>query len=381
MTSGTPTTLLSALALLGAAHLLAPSPALAAGYTVHYLLSNQAGADHRDAKLRNAWGMAFQRKNFLWINQNRSGASGIYAGDGSKAGVEVTIPLPAAPLRPDVDPHASAPTGIVANAANNFFVSNDPLWPAQFIFATEDGTIAAWFEGEGTDATREIDNSLSGAHCKPTPKATCQGAVYKGLALGKSKTRGALLYATNFRSGKVEVYDDTYQPVDLGAAAFVDSKIPAGYAPYNIVNLGGKLYVTYARQDAAKHDSVSCKRCGFVDVFTADGALVRRLVPKAGNQKLNAPYGVAIADDTFWPGGAVLVGNFGDGRINAYTMAGAWIATMKDASNKPIVLDGLWAILFPGAKGFGDSDPTKLYFTSGPTGEANGRFGTVSVAP
>ena len=379
-TSGTATTLLSALALLGAATVLAPSSALA-GYKVHYLLSDQAGADHLDRKLRNAWGMAFQPKNFLWINQNRSGASGIYAGDGSPAGVAVVVPRPPAPRRPDIDPKFSAPTGIVANTANNFFVSNDPAWPAKFIFATEDGTIAAWFEGEGTDATLEIDNSLNGANCKPKPKVNCQGAVYKGLALGNSKTHGALLYATNFRSGKVEVYDSSYAPVNLGAAAFADNRIPAGYAPYNIVNIGGQLYVTYAQQDAAKHDSVSCARCGFVDIFSVDGALLTRLIPKSGNQKLNAPYGIAVAGSAFWPGGAVLIGNFGDGKINAYSPAGAWLGVLSDAAKKPIVLQGLWAILFPGAKGFGDSDPSKLYFTSGPNGEADGRFGTLAVAP
>jgi uncharacterized protein (TIGR03118 family) len=139
--------------------------------------------------------------------------------------------------------------------------------------------------------------------------------------------------------------------------------------------------VTYGKQDAAKHDSVSCARCGFVDIFTPDGALVRRLVPKAGNQKLNAPYGVAIAGDTFWPGGAVLIGNFGDGRINAYSRAGAFLGVLRNAANNPIELQGLWAILFSGAKGFAGSDPNKLYFTSGPNGEADGRFGTLTPVP
>jgi uncharacterized protein (TIGR03118 family) len=226
-----------------------------------------------------------------------------------------------------------------------------------------------------------IDNSLNGANCKPKPKATCQGAVYKGLALARSKTHGHLLYATNFRSGKVEVYNRLFKPVNLGASAFVDHRIPAGYSPYNIVALNNQLYVTYGKQDSAKHDSVSCPRCGFVNIFTTDGVLVKRLIPAGKNAQLNAPWGIAIAPASFWPGGAVLVGNFGDGRINAFDNAGKFLGALQNAATKkPIALPKLWAITFTGNHGPPHSDPHALYFSSGPNDETNGRFGSIAVS-
>ncbi len=326
--------------------------------------------------------MAFLPGDLFWIGDNKTGVSTLYDGAGNIDSLVVKVPLPPPPLRLDINPKASAPTGVVSNTANDFFVDGDPFWPARFIFDTEDGTISGWFDTGGPFAYIEVDNSLNGANCKPMPAANCQGAVYKGLALGRNKTRGALLFATNFRSGQIEVYDNTFKPISLGATAFVDSRIPAGYAPYGIANLGGDLYVTYASQDAAKHDSVSCMGCGFVNIFNTNGRLLRRLIPAARNGHLNAPWGVALAPDSFWPGGAVLVGNFGNGRINAFDGTGKFLGALGDAATKlPMRIPNLWTIMFTGANGPPSTNPSALYFTSGPRSEVAGRFGSITPAP
>jgi uncharacterized protein (TIGR03118 family) len=357
-------------------------PAHAANdYNVVYLVSNQTGAKHEDANLQNPWGVAFLPGDYFWLADNNSGLSTLYDGAGGIQSFTVEIPLPPPPRRPDINPKASAPTGIVANSADDFFVENDPNWPALFMFDSEDGTIAGWFSTEGTSADIVVDNSLNGLHCKPKPLADCQGAVYKGLALGTNKTKGALLFATNFRSGKVEVYNSKFQQISLGATAFVDAKIPGGYAPYGIANLGGNLYVTYAKQDTPKHDSVACMGCGFVDIYTTAGALVSRLVPAGKNAQLNAPWGVALAPSTFWTGGAILVGNFGDGRINAFDHTGKFLAALHNAAtNMPVRIVNLWTIMFTGPDGPPKSSPGALYFTSGPGSQTDGRFGSITPA-
>lgn len=367
---------LSAAILVSAVGLASAS--YASNYEIAILVSNGSDGATKDTRLRNAWGLAFLPGEDFWVNDAATGFSTIYDGNGLISGPAVTVPLPPKPRRPDIG-RKSAPTGLVSNTGNNFFVDHDPFWPSRFIFASEDGTISGWWDGAGTMASIQIDNSLNGANCKPKPSASCQGAVYKGLALAKSKKHGNLLYATNFRSGKVEVYDDKWQPVDLGARAFRDTLIPAGYAPYGIFNLGGKLYVTYGKQDADKHDSVSCAGCGFVNIFDTDGGIVRRLIKAGSNTQLNAPWGVAIAPDDFYTGGAVLVGNFGDGRINAYTPTGSYLEALSDsATEMPLVIDGLWSIMFTGPNGPPNSDASKLYFTAGPFDESSGRFGTLS---
>jgi uncharacterized protein (TIGR03118 family) len=355
-------------------------PAAAAdGYTVDHLVSNQPGAKHTDHHLQNPWGVAFLPNAPFWISDNNSGVSTLYDGAGNITRFVVKIPLPPRPLRPDINPNASAPTGIVANSADNFFVGGDPNWPASFMFATEDGTIAGWFSTAGTNADLVVDNSLNGAHCKPKPALDCQGAVYKGLALGSNLTNGALLFATNFRSGKIEVYDSSFNAVSLGTTAFVDDQIPAGYSPYGIANLGGDLYVTYAKQNGPKHDSVSCAGCGFVDIFNTDGVLVSRLIPAGSNAQLNAPWGVALAPNSFWPGGAILVGNFGNGQINAFDNTGKFLGSLQNAATKhPVEIKNLWTILFTGAQGPANTSPGTLYFTSGPMNQTDGRFGSIT---
>lgn len=366
-------------AVLSSLGVFAPPAAAANLYDITYLVSNQSGAAHKDTHLQNPWGVAFVPGAPFWISDNNSGVSTFYDGDGTFEGL-IKIPLPPPPLRPDINPKASAPTGIVANTANDFFVSGDPAWPATFIFDSEDGTIFAYWAA-GNIGDLEVNNSLNGANCKPKPQPDCQGAVYKGLALGNNKTKGALLFATNFRSGKIEVYNSSFQPISLSATAFVDDKIPSGYSPYGIANLGGQLYVTYAKQDQPKHDSVSCSGCGFVDIFDTDGTLVTRLLPAGKNAQLNAPWGVTLAPASFWPGGAVLVGNFGNGQINAFDNTGKFLGSLQNAATKkPIVISDLWTIMFTGAKGPPNSSPTALYFTAGPMNQTNGLFGSITLA-
>ena len=198
-------------------------------------------------------------------------------------------------------------------------------------------------------------------------------AVYKGLAIAVASDGHTYLYAANFRSGRVEAYDDTFTPVELPGGLFVDTRIPAGYAPFNVQELAGQLYVSYAKQDATLQDDVAGRGNGFVDVFTNDGALVKRLVTRG---QLNSPWGLALAPASFGRfGGALLVGNFGDGRINAYNPnTGTHLGQLRGSQGKPIDIDGLWGLMF----GNGNAAKTgELVFSAGPDGESHGLLGKI----
>jgi uncharacterized protein (TIGR03118 family) len=233
----------------------------------------------------------------------------------------------------------------------------------RFIFATEGGTVAGWQSGT-TAATQAM-----------TPDA-----VYKGLALG---TLGGAtnLYVANFGAGTVDVFNNAYGPTAV-LGNFTDPNLPAGYAPFNIVNLGNLLYVTYALQDAGKHDDVPGAGNGFVDIFTTNGAFVQRLISRGA---LDSPWGMALAPASFGPlGGDLLIGNFGDGTINAFNpTTGAFLGTLNDTSGNPIVNQGLWGLAFGnGAQG---TSTNTLYFTAGIPGpddiEDHGLFGSLTNAP
>ena len=201
-------------------------------------------------------------------------------------------------------------------------------------------------------------------------------AVYKGLAIATASDGHTYLYAANFRSGRVEAYDDTFTPVELPGGLFVDPRIPAGYAPFNVQELAGKLYVTYAKQDATLHDDVAGRGHGFVDVFTTDGAFVRRLVTRG---VLNSPWGLALAPAGFGRlGGALLVGNFGNGRINAFNAkTGAYLGQLRQSAGKPIAIDGLWGLRFGNGNA---AKTTELLFSAGPDGESHGLLGKIVAA-
>jgi uncharacterized protein (TIGR03118 family) len=338
----------------------------------------------QDPVLQNAWGVAFSpAASPFWVSDNATGCSTLYDGDGTIVPLQVKIPLPGnvIPLSAcqHVDPKnppkqtPAAPTGMVWNATTNpaaaFLVPGTSL-PASFIWATEDGTISAWTGGLGnlnpplpaTNAVLAVDN--------PNPT---NGPVYKGLVFG-TNPNGVFLFATNFRGGTVDVFDHNYKPVTTDGG-FKDPKIPAGYAPFGIENIDGDLFVTYALQNAAKHDDTAGPGHGFVDVFDTDGHLLHRF---ASRGPLNSPWGIARASQDFGPfSGLILVGNFGNGKINVFSSQGQFIDELDSTNGKPLVIDGLWKLtLGGGAKSSSDT----LYFTAGPNGETDGLFGTITPA-
>ena len=333
--------------LVCAANAAAPANA----YVQHNLVADQPGvADITDPHLLNPWGISESAAGPFWVSDNHTGLTTLYNGSGTIIPLVVTIAAPAGTS-------ISSPTGQVFNNTTAFVLANGK--PAAFIFVTEDGTVSAW--NGGTTSTIEADNST-------------KGAVYKGMALGANAS-GPLLYAANFNAGTVDVFDGKFAAVKA-AGGFTDATIPAGFAPFNIANLGGKLYVSYAKQDSLKHDDAPGAGNGFVDIFDMDGNLQKRLI---SNGALNSPWGMTIAPATFGAfGGALLVASFGDGTINAFdASAGTLLGTLQDTSGKAIAIEGLWALLFGNGKAGGDANT--LYFTAGYGQEAHGLLG--SLAP
>ena len=345
-------------------------------YVVTNLTSDLPGvAPNTDPVLQNSWGVAFTpAASPFWIADNATGCSTLYDGTGLPQALQVKIPLPGGvipntacmhvnpPPAPPPNPTPAAPTGMVWNPTTNpstaFLVPGTNL-PASFIWATEDGTISAWTGGltPPDNAVLAVDNS--------------PGAVYKGLVFG-TNVNGVFLFATNFRAGTIDVFDHNYSPVTTDGG-FVDPKIPAGYAPFGIENINGNLFVTYALQNNQKHDDVAGPGHGFVDVFDTDGHLLQRF---ASRGPLNSPWGVTRASFAFGRfSGDILVGNFGNGKIHAFDSDGNFLGTVRDANDKPLVIDGLWKLtLGGGAKSSSDT----LYFTAGPNGEMDGLFGTIT---
>jgi uncharacterized protein (TIGR03118 family) len=355
------------------------SPRERDAYVVTALTSNLAGhAAVQDAVLQNAWGIAFTPAGSpFWVNDNATGCSTLYDGTGAKiTALQVSIPLPGnvvpvtscQPRDPNKPPNPSpaAPTGIVWNPSASFLVPGTKI-PAIFIFSTEDGTLSAWAGG-----LNPADNAVLAAD------ESSSGAVYKGLAFAVN-AKGAFLFATNFSNGTVDVFgpngrDGMFTKVTLDGN-FTDPEIPAGYAPFNIANIDGDLFVTYAKQDAQKHDDVAGAGHGFVDVFDTDGHLIRRFESRG---KLNSPWGIARASFAFGPfSGKILIGNFGDGRINVFNNDGKLVDQLEDVHGKPLVIEGLWTLTLGGGR---NSSPDTLYFSAGPNDETNGLFGTITLA-
>ena len=328
-------------------------------------------AANTDAKLVNPWGIAFVPGNPFWISDNNSGFTTLYDQNGALNGAFTVAP-------PNGSSNPATPTGIVAPPSGVTFNVNGQ--PGIFILDTEDGTISAWTGGASTILM--VDNSA-------IPSAAT-GAVYKGLALIKN-TIGSFLLATNFRSGKVEVYDTGFNPTQiLGAGAFNDPAPPAvptgsgspGYAPFGIkainVNNTAMVVVTYALQDTPMHDPLHIAGAGFVDLFSADGTMVRRIT---SDSRLNAPWGAVIPPASFGSFGAsgnLLVGNFGDGTINAYNFAtGAFIDQMKDQNGTVIANASLWDMVFGGGGPSGDANT--MYITAGLANEQHGLFSAITA--
>lgn len=307
-------------------------------------------AEHHDPQLVNSWGVAFNQFAVAWVADNGSGVSTLYDGDGNKQSLVVTVP--------GANGAAGNPTGIVFYGGSEFVVTQGKLsGPARFIFASEDGGISAW--APNVDPTSAI-RVLSSA-----------GAVYKGLALGAAGN-GARLYATDFHNGKVDMFDGAFNPIFLAGRPFVDPGIPDGYAPFGIQAINGDIYVTYAKQDADRHDDVPGRGHGYISVFDSDGRFVRRLVSRGD---LDSPWGLALAPASFGHlGNRLLVGNFGNGRINAYDpVTGEWAGQLHGEDDKPIRIDGLWGLAF--GNGLRNQPTNTLFFASGPNGEQDGLYG------
>ncbi|QCP51843.1 TIGR03118 family protein [Trinickia violacea] len=349
-------------------------------YVVTPLVSNVAGAaPKQDTVLQNAWGIAFSpAASPFWINDNATGCATLYDGEGTKVPLQVSIPLPGNvipatachPVFPNTNPTPAAPTGMVWNPSPAFLVPGTTI-PAVFIFATEDGTISDWAGGlnPATNAVIAVDNSSN-------PSAA-NGAVYKGLVFGVN-ANGVFLFATNFRAGRIDVFGPSGGASGLFTPAttdggFTDPHIPAGYAPFGIANIDGDLFVTYALQNAQKHDDVAGNGHGFVDVFDTDGHLLRRFASRGA---LNSPWGMTRASFAFGRfSGKILIGNFGNGRINVFNDDGTFVDQLEDPYGNPLAIDGLWTLTRGGGR---NSSSDTLYFSAGPNQETNGLFGTIA---
>jgi uncharacterized protein (TIGR03118 family) len=356
-------------------------------YVITPLVSDQSDkAPIVDPNLKNAWGVAFTpAASPFWIADNATGLSTLYDGAGNIQSLVVTIPCPPNPGQGSSCPQTAAPTGMVwsptTNPATAFLVPGTKL-PALFVWATEDGTISAWAGGLGNltpplppnNAVLAVDNSR-------VPSGRF-GAVYKGLAVGVNPS-GVFLFATNFRGGTIDVFAPNQDSSGVGLpfksvntdGGFQDPGIPPGFAPFGIQNIGGDLFVTYAKQKPSRHDDMAGPGNGFVDIFDTDGHLLRRF---ASQGALNSPWGIVRASFAFGLfSGQILVGNFGDGRVNVFDPNGNFLAQLGRPNGKALAIDGLWTLTQGGGK---NSSADTLYFTAGPNKETNGLFGTITPA-
>jgi uncharacterized protein (TIGR03118 family) len=365
-------------------------------------LTDTNGISHTgvvDPNLLNPWGVTETPTGSpFWISDNAAGVATLYNVPAS-APNSVTInprvvSIPTPPSAPSGS--SGAPTGTVFNITTlpgstpGFIISGvdadgaETSAPATFLFATEDGTIVGWNPGvfppgqTGSNPPGSnfgiiaVDNSGNNFDPDASPKT---GAVYKGLAIATDANGMTLLYATNFRSGMVEAYDVNFTAV-ASPPAFTDPQLPDSYAPFNIVHVNDALFVTFAVQNADKHDDVAGQGNGIVDVFELDGTFRQRF---AQDGQLNSPWGVALAPTGFGElGGALWIGNFGSGDINAFDPdTGKFLSNVRDRKGNAILIDGLWTITFGSGNGNGGSANT-LYFTAGPNGETDGLFGSLN---
>ena len=340
----------AALGLAGAAH-----AAGANAYVSRNLVSDgPVLADHADLHLKNSWGVAFNPFGFVWVANNHSGSSTLYDGNGVPQSLVVTVPA-----ADGVSP--GSPTGIVFNGSSDFALTKGAVTgPSRFLFASEDGTISGWAP------------NVDGTHALPA--IVTPGAIYKGIATAANGT-GNQLYATDFHNGRVDVFDKAFAKV-ASPGGFVDASIPARYAPFGIQNLNGNLYVTYALRDRAGEDDVAGRGRGFVNVFDADGKLLRRVVTRQG---LNAPWGIAVAPANFgFFSNRLLVANFGDGTISGYDQqSGAFVGMLQTADGKKLVIPGLWGIQF--GNGLFNQPTNTLFFAAGPNDELDGVYGSITA--
>jgi uncharacterized protein (TIGR03118 family) len=323
-----------------------PAGAAAGGYTQENLVSDQPGvAQLTDPQLVNAWGMSRGPNTPVWVSDNGADVTTLYNGavpgnPESPVATVLTVSIP-----------GGAPTGQVFNNTSAFLLPGTTT-AARFIFIGEHGDLSAWAGGPAATFISHTD-----------------GAVYKGLALAHSPS-GPMLLAANFHDNRIDVFDGTFAPVPA-TGMFSDPGLPTGYAPFNVAEIGGQVFVTYAKQDADAEDDVAGPAHGFVDVYTTSGAFVKRF---ASHGVLNSPWGMTIAPASFGQfSGDLLIGNFGDGRIHAFDPnTGEVLGTLRGTSGKPLAIDGLWALIVGDAVAGG---PNSIWFSAGPDHEAHGLLG------
>ena len=323
-------------------------------YAATNLVSDGSGTTYTDANLINGWGVAFNPQGFVWVADAGTSKSTLYDGHGVPQSLVVSIPPGQA--------GSANPTGIVFNGSPDFVVTQAGASGASaFLFVGEAGTVSGW--SPGVNPTAAITVFDGGA----------AGKVYKGATLA-AQGRANFQYATDFHNGTVDVFDAAFTKVAV-PGGFVDASMPVGYAPFGIQAVGGNIYVSYARQDVQARGELTGAGLGALDVFDTAGHLVKRLVAPGG--ALNAPWGIAMAPANFGPfSNALLVGNFGDGKINAFDpTTGALLGTLSKADGSVIVIDGLWGIAF--GNGLNSQPTNSLFFAAGPGGQAHGLYGRV----
>jgi uncharacterized protein (TIGR03118 family) len=318
---------------------IAVAAALAAGvnsYSDKALVTNAS-----DTSLVNGWGLSAGPTTPWWVSDNGTNLSTLYQGTGTKAALTVTVP--------------GGPTGTVFNGDATAFAGG------RFLFANEAGQLLGW--ATGTAAVVRADLSA-------------QGASFKGLTI-----LGCRLYATDFHNGKVDVFDSTFAPATT-TGGFANPQVPKGYAPFGIQALNGNIFVTYALQDAQKKDELDTPGKGYVAEFSPDGTLIANIAKQGGkNAPLNGAWGLALAPSTFGVfAGDVLVGNFGNGRISAYTqLNGKWVykGQLRHVDGTIVTIPGLWAIAFGNGSAAGPT--SSLYYAAGPNDENGGAFGVITA--
>jgi uncharacterized protein (TIGR03118 family) len=334
------------------------------------LVANKAmfGAKLVDPNLTNAWGLASSSSSPIWVSDNNSGNASVYSGgvNGGPVSLDLTVPVPGGnPSGQVVNPTTDFPVGGTTGSAAIFIVDSDSIGTTQ-----SPGEIAAWNGGPNF----VVEDSPTGGPGGTTPA----GAVFKGLAISALPTAGPELFAADVANARVDVFNKDFAPVST-PTEFVDPAIPKGYAPFNVQALGKNIYVTYGKQNAAKTNVVHGAGLGYVDRYSANGVLLKHLVSGGAGSPLDEPWGVAFAPKGFGPfGGRLLVGNLGNGWINAFDpVTGAYLGALQSTSGYPVVIPGLWGLRVGNAV-FGGTNA--LVFSSGPNNYSNGVLGILTPA-
>ena len=309
-----------------------------AQYTSTTLVKNSGKKG--DKQLINPWGLAYGPSEYFWFSDNGSGLSTLYDGNGVKQSLVVTIP-------PASGTGLGSPTGIVYNAGTEFQIMN---WTSAFMFATLDGLICGWSHFDPNNALIGVNNSAS-------------GAVYTGLAINAANN---MIYASDFANNKIDVYDSKFKFV----TSFTDPAIPAGYAPFNVQDIGGQLYVAFALQNG--------KKGGYIDIFTESGTFVKTLTK---GKPLNQPWGFAMAPSNFgvFSNALLISNNVNAGSVVAFDPnTGAFLGTISISAGKKINLGGVWGIEFGGGSPE-NGNTNSLYWVGGPKNDTGGIYGVINA--